>query len=55
MRRTLRIAAKQLYEPNDTAVYQESLRRISVKVKRRKSRVARVLREILVKAEKLGE
>lgn len=55
MRRTLRIAAKQLYEPKDTAVYQESLRRISVKVKRRKSRVARVLREILVKAEKLGE
>ncbi|WP_313636583.1 glycosyltransferase [Paenibacillus sp. FSL K6-0276] len=55
LRRTLRISAKQFYEPNDTATYQKSLRRINAKVKRRKSRVAHVLREMLVKAEKLVE
>ncbi|MGV2332583.1 MAG UNVERIFIED_CONTAM: hypothetical protein MIK85_25090, partial [Klebsiella quasipneumoniae] len=53
LRRTLRIAAKQFYYHNNTPAYQQSLRAIQRKAENRKSRVAHVLREMLVKSEKL--
>ncbi|MEB4783483.1 glycosyltransferase [Paenibacillus jamilae] len=53
LRRTLRIAAKQFYYHNNTPSYQQSLRAIQKKAENRKSRVARVLREMLVKSGKL--
>ncbi|MEJ3720586.1 glycosyltransferase [Paenibacillus polymyxa] len=55
LRRTLRIAAKQFYYHNNTPAYQQSLRVIKKKAENRKSRVAHVLREMLVKSEKLLE
>ncbi|AZH27577.1 glycosyltransferase [Paenibacillus sp. M-152] len=55
LRRTLRIAAKQFYYHNNTPAYQQSLRAIKKKAENRKSRVAHVLREMLVKSEKLLE
>lgn len=53
--RTLRLSAKQFCEPSINPNYQKSIRWISKKAKGRKSRVARVLQEMLVKSEKLVE
>ncbi|MDP1512172.1 glycosyltransferase [Paenibacillus ottowii] len=55
LRRTLRMAAKQFYYHNNTPAYQQSLRVIKKKAENRKSRVAHVLREMLVKSERLVE
>ncbi|WP_058831125.1 glycosyltransferase [Paenibacillus polymyxa] len=55
LRRTLRIAAKQFYYQNNNPAYQQALRVIKKKAENRKSRVAHVLREMLVKSEKLLE
>lgn len=54
LKRTLRIAAKQFYHGTHTMAYQQSLSRINRKARGRKSRVAHVLREMLLKAEKLA-
>ncbi|TQR96791.1 glycosyltransferase [Paenibacillus ottowii] len=53
LRRTLRMAAKQFYYHNNTPAYQQSLQVIKKKAEHRKSRVAQVLREMLVKSERL--
>ncbi|NEU26495.1 glycosyltransferase [Paenibacillus polymyxa] len=53
LKRTLRMAAKQFYYHNNTPAYQQSLRVIKKKAEHRKSRVAHVLREMLVKSERL--
>lgn len=55
LRRTLRITAKHFYQQNNTEAYKKSLRWIKEKTKNRKSRVAHVLREMLLKSEKLVE
>ncbi|WP_410515033.1 glycosyltransferase family 2 protein [Paenibacillus sp. BR2-3] len=55
LRRTLRIAAKQFYKQNNTLTYKKSLRWINKKAKGRNSQVAHVLREMLLKSEKLVE
>ncbi|MEC4567724.1 glycosyltransferase [Paenibacillus sp. CMAA1739] len=55
LKRTLRMAAKQFYYHNNTPAYQQSLRVIKKKAENRKSRVAHVLREMLVKSERLVE
>ncbi|QDY85081.1 glycosyltransferase [Paenibacillus polymyxa] len=55
LKRTLRMAAKQFYYHNNTPAYQQSLRMIKKKAEHRKSRVAHVLREMLVKSERLVE
>lgn len=53
LRRTLRMAAKQFCHGGHTMAYRQSLSRISRSARGRKSRVAHVLREMLVKAEQL--
>ncbi|RXZ82072.1 glycosyltransferase [Paenibacillaceae bacterium] len=53
LRRTLRIAARRFYKQNNTLAYKRSLRWIKRKAKGRKSRVARVLRGMVLKTEKL--
>lgn len=55
LKRTLRIAAKQFFDPKNTPAYQKSLHLIQRKAANRKSRVAHVLREMLLKSEKLVE
>ncbi|MFK4438642.1 glycosyltransferase involved in cell wall biosynthesis [Paenibacillus sp. RC73] len=55
LRRTLRIAAKQFYYQNHTHAYKKSLRWIKKKAKSGKSRVAHVLRDMVLKSEKLVE
>ncbi len=55
LRRTLRMAAKQFVRPNHTHAYKKSLRWIKKKAKGRKSRVAQVLRDMVLKSEKLVE
>lgn len=55
LRRTMQIAAKQFCNQDNTLKHQNSLRRIEKKARGRKSRVAHVLREMLVKSEKLME
>jgi hypothetical protein len=55
LRRTLRIAAKQFYDQSHTHAYKKSLHLIKRKAANRKSRVAHVLRDMLVKSEKLVE
>jgi glycosyltransferase involved in cell wall biosynthesis len=55
LRRTLRISAKQFFQQNNIQAYKKSLRWIKKKTKNRKSRVAHVLREMLLKSEKLVE
>ncbi|WP_307589690.1 glycosyltransferase family 2 protein [Paenibacillus wynnii] len=55
LQRTLRIAAKQFYQQNNTQAHQKSLRWIKKKATGRKSHVAHVLREMLLKSEKLVE
>ncbi|OKP69272.1 glycosyl transferase [Paenibacillus sp. P3E] len=55
LRRTLRIAAKKFYYQNNLLKRQRSLRRIEKKARGRKSQVAHVLREMLVKTQKLGQ
>jgi glycosyltransferase involved in cell wall biosynthesis len=55
LRRTLRIAAKQFYDQSHTHAYKKSLHLIKKKAENRKSRVAHVLRDMLVKSEKLVE
>jgi glycosyltransferase involved in cell wall biosynthesis len=55
LRRTLRISAKQFFKQKNTQAYKKSLRWIKKKTKNRKSRVTLVLREILLKSEKLAE
>jgi hypothetical protein len=51
----MRIAAKQFYYQNNSQEYQKSLRWIKRKAQGRKSRVAQVLREMLVRSEKLAQ
>lgn len=53
LRRTLRLAAEQFFYQKNTPAYQESLYLIKKKAANRKSRVAHVLREMLLKCEKL--
>lgn len=53
LRRTLRIAAKHFYSPGNTPARRRSLQQIEHKVRHRKSRVAHVLREMLVKCDEL--
>ncbi|WP_338539595.1 glycosyltransferase family 2 protein [Paenibacillus tundrae] len=51
LKRTLRIAAKQFLLQNDTEAYKKSLAKIQRRARGRKSRVARVLRDIVQRAE----
>lgn len=53
LRRTLRIAARHFYSPDNTSARRRSLQKIEHKVRHRKSRVAHVLRELLVECDEL--
>ncbi|GAA3412466.1 glycosyltransferase family 2 protein [Paenibacillus hodogayensis] len=55
LRRTLRMAAKQFFQPNNTPAYKKTLQKIKKESMNRKSRVAHVLREMVLKSEKLVE
>ncbi|MBP1963156.1 glycosyltransferase family 2 protein [Paenibacillus aceris] len=55
LRRTLQLTAKHFYQQNNTQAYKRSLQWIKKKAKNRKSRVARVLRKMLLKSEKQVE
>ncbi|TKH44632.1 glycosyl transferase [Paenibacillus terrae] len=55
LRRTLRMAARQFVQPNHTHAYKKSLRWIKKNAEGRKSRVAQVLRDMVLKSEKLVE
>jgi hypothetical protein len=53
LKNTLQISAKQFFQQNNTHAHKKSLRWIKKKAKNSKSRAATVLREMLLKSEKL--
>lgn len=53
LEKTLQISAKQFFQQNNTHAHKKSLRWIKKKAKNSKSRVSTVLREMLLKSEKL--
>lgn len=55
LKRTLRIAAKQFLLQSDAEAYKKSLAKIQRRAAGRKSRVARVLRDMVQRSEKLVE
>lgn len=55
LRRTLRLAAKQFYQPKATDAYKRSLQWIRRRTTNRQSHVANVLRDMLARSEKLAE
>jgi glycosyltransferase involved in cell wall biosynthesis len=55
LRRTIRIAAKQFFQQNNIQAYKQTLGWIRKKTKNRRSRVAHVLRDMLLRSEKLIE
>lgn len=51
LKKTIRIVAKHFYDPNHALAHKKSLQRIKRKARGRRSRVARVLQEMLAKSE----